>query len=196
VTTFGDVPKVTTVHSDYILPRSPKSAIYSEVIIPDLLDAISKLPEKSNYSVDDLGRASRGAAKTLLAKAYLYQGNFPQAASYALEVINSAQYGLELNFSDAFSLAGQNGTESVFELGSIGIENFENGGNQFANTQGVRGVPNKGWGFNRPSMTLINAYEANDVRKEASIIFQGETLDGVFIQGIRWCIHSRRCKYT
>lgn len=183
VRAFGDVPKVTTVHSDYTLPRSPRAEIYSEVIIPDLLDAISKLPEKSNYATDDLGRASRGAAKALLAKAYLYQGNFPQAASYALEVINSAQYGLEINFSDAFSLVGQNGTESVFELGAIGIENFDNGGNQFANTQGVRGIPNKGWGFNRPSMTLIKAYEASDVRKDASIIFQGETLDGIFIQG-------------
>jgi hypothetical protein len=183
VRAFGDVPKVTTVHSEYNLPRSPRAEIYNEVIIPDLLDAINRLPEKSNYAMSDLGRASRGAAKSLLAKVYLYQGNFNQAAIYALEVINSGQYDLEQNFGDAFSINGQNGIESIFELGAIGIENFDNGGNQFANTQGVRGVPNKGWGFNRPSMQLINAFEPDDVRKDATIIFLGETLDGVLIQG-------------
>jgi tetratricopeptide (TPR) repeat protein len=183
VRAFGGVPKVTTVHSDYSLSRSPASEIYNEIIVPDLLDAINRLPEKSNYAMSDLGRASRGAAKALLAKVYLYLGNYNQAATYALEVINSGQYDLELNFSDAFSINGQNGVESIFELGAIGIENFENGGNQFANTQGVRGIPNKGWGFNRPSMKLINAYEANDVRKDATVIFLGETLDGVLIQG-------------
>ncbi len=183
VRAFGDVPKVTQVHSTYTLARSPKSEIYNEIIIPDLHHAAIALPEKSQYSSADLGRATRGAAKALLAKAYLYLQNYQQAAQFAVEVINSGQYDLETDFRNAFSLAGQNGIESVFELGAIAIENFENGGNQFANTQGVRGVPNRGWGFNRPSMSLIHAYSGNDVRKDATIIFQGETLDGIYIEG-------------
>ncbi|MBC8047101.1 MAG: RagB/SusD family nutrient uptake outer membrane protein [Fimbriimonadaceae bacterium] len=184
VRAWGDVPKVTTVVADPDLPRSPKMEIYNEIIIPDLLEAINNLPEKNDYNSDDLGRATKGAAKTLLAKVYLYLKDYENASLYALEVINSAQYILESDFSNAFSLTGQFGIESIFEVGARPFEEGPLlGGNQFANTQGVRGVPNKGWGFNRPSLSLINSFAADDIRKDATIIFLGETIDGVFIQG-------------
>ena len=48
--------------------------------------------------------------------------------------------------------------------------------------QGVRGVPNLGWGFNRPSDELIKSYEAGDPRRQATIIYVGEVLpDGATI---------------
>jgi hypothetical protein len=144
-----------------------------------LLSAINDLPEKGEYATTEAGRATKGAAKSLLAKVYLFQNDFVNAEKYAMEVIASAQYDLELNFSDAFSLQGQFGVESVFELGA----EANSGGSQFANTQGVRGTPNRGWGFNRPSMELINFFEAGDVRKDATVIFLGETIDGVLIEG-------------
>ncbi len=42
--------------------------------------------------------------------------------------------------------------------------------------QGVRGVPNLGWGFNRPSDDLIAEYEPGDPRRQATIIYVGEVL--------------------
>ncbi|MBC8173847.1 MAG: RagB/SusD family nutrient uptake outer membrane protein [Chitinophagales bacterium] len=184
VRAWGDVPKVTTVVSDPDLPRSPKSEIYNEIIIPDLLEAINNLPEKSDYNSADLGRATKGAAKALLAKVYLYLDDYVNASLYALEVISSGQYSLEPDFSNAFSLAGQFGTESVFEVGARPFEEGPLlGGSQFANTQGVRGVPNKGWGFNRPSIDLMNSFETGDLRKDKTIIFLNETIDGVLIIG-------------
>lgn len=183
VRAFGDVPIVTEVHADYLLPRSPKSDIYNEVIIPDLQFAAANLPEKAQYAAADAGRATRGAAKAMLSKVYLQTHDYSQAEAFAMEVINSGQYSLNVNFADAFSLAGQNGVESVFEIGALPFEQTTLGGNQVANTQGVRGTPNRGWGFNRPSMSLINAYEGGDVRKDATVIFLGETLDGILIQG-------------
>ena len=183
VRAFGDVPKVTVVDAAFDAVRSPKSEIYDEIIIPDLIFAASTLPEKSQYNVEDLGRATRGAAKAILAKVYLYRGNWQEAANYALEVVNSGQYALEQNFTDAVSVVGQNGQESIFEIGALPFESTSEGGNQFANTQGVRGTPNRGWGFNRPSMSLINAFETGDTRKDASVIFLGDVLDGILILG-------------
>ncbi len=183
VRAWGDVPKVITLEPPQVMPRSPKSEIYNEIIIPDLMFAIDNLPEQNSYDPSDRGRASKGAARALLGKVYLYQKDFQNAEKYELEVINSGQYSLMPNFSDAFSLAGQFGSESVFELGALPFENNSQGGNQYANTQGVRGIPNKGWGFNRPSLALINSYEAGDLRKDATVIFLGETIDGVYIQG-------------
>ncbi len=183
VTAFGDVPLVTTANPADDLVRTSKTTIYNDVIISDLESCINILPEKSAQGDDDLGRVTKGAAKSLMAKVYLYQGNFEKAAEYSLEVINSGEYDLEPEFGKAFSIEDQFGVESIFEMGAIGDENFTNGGNQFANTQGVRGIPNKGWGFNRPSIDLMNSYETGDARKDATIIFLNETLDGVLIVG-------------
>jgi starch-binding outer membrane protein, SusD/RagB family len=179
VRAFGDLPKITQSSPALRVERSPKEEIYNELIIPDLLVAIDDLPERSEYDEDDAGRVTKGAARALLAKVYIFLGDFDNTEKYALEVINSGEYDLEENFSDAFSLAGQFGVESVFELGA----EPNSGGSQFANTQGVRGIPNRGWGFNRPSVELINFFEPNDVRKDATVIFLGETIDGVFITG-------------
>jgi hypothetical protein len=56
-------------------------------------------------------------------------------------------------------------------------------GNQYANTQGVRGTPNRGWGFNRPSINLRDSFEPGDPRMDQTIIFLGDTLDGIEILG-------------
>jgi starch-binding outer membrane protein, SusD/RagB family len=183
VRAFGDVPMVTTVNADYTLARTSASQIYNQVIIPDLIYAADILPEKAQYAAADKGRATKGAAKALLAKVHLYLGNWSQVVSYCNEIENSGQYDLEPSFNDVFGLQGQHGIESIFEIGALPDGDLIDGGNQFANTQGVRGTPNKGWGFNRPSMSLINAFEEGDVRKDASIIFLNEVLDGVLIQG-------------
>lgn len=183
VKAFGDVPKVTSLNPPNDLIRTDKDEIYEEVIIPDLLFAIEYLPEKDEYPSSDMGRATKGAANTVLADVYLFNNDFVNAELYALEVIQSLKYDLETDFSTAFSLEGEHGIESVLEIGTLPEENTTEGGNQYANTQGVRGVPNRGWGINRPSVDLINSFETNDERKDATIIFLGDVLDGITILG-------------
>ena len=180
VRAWGDVPLVTSTTPILGVERSTPDEIYS-LIEQDLLNAISGLPEKSDYAAADLGRATKGAAKGLLAKVYLFQNDFVNAEKYALEVINSGQYDLMPDFADANSKAGEFGAESVFEIGAIGFEGT--GGDQYGNVQGVRGTPNRGWGFNRPTLDLMDSFEDGDPREEKSIIFLGEVLDGVTIQG-------------
>lgn len=181
VRAWGGVPIVTSTVPQTV-SRASKEEVYT-FIEQDLLDAIPVLPEKSEYTSNDNGRATRGAAKALLAKVYLYEEKFTEAASYALEVINSGQYDLEADFDNANSQAGEHGDESVFEVGAYRNEGIENGGNQYANVQGVRGAPNRGWGFNRPTLNLRNAFESGDPRLEATVIFLGEEIDGITIAG-------------
>jgi len=182
VRAWGDVPLITTVEVPSGATRAPKGDIYN-LIINDLTSAIEVLPEKSEYAAADLGRATKGAAKALLGKVYLFNGDPVNAEKYLLEVINSSQYDLMPVFNDANSKAGEFGAESVFEVGAVGTEELVGGGAQYGNIQGVRGTPNRGWGFNRPSLDLMDAFEDNDPRKEATIIFLNEVIDDVTILG-------------
>ena len=138
---------------------------------------------KSEYGTNDLGRATSGAANALLARMYLYRSDFENAETYALAVINSIEYEYDLEpvFTDANGQNGEHGVESVFEIGAAATGGA--GGNQYANTQGVRGTPNRGWGFNRPTISLRDAFETDDPREEGTIIELGDVIDGITIQG-------------
>ena len=151
---FGDIPKVTSTSPERTLPRSNQLEIYNEIIIPDLVEASKTLPEKSDYTDGDLGRATKGAAKALLGRVYLFLGDFENCLKYSEEVINSGQYNLDPSFENVFSINGEHGSGSIFELGALPIGRGQ-GGNQYGNTQGVRGEPNWGWGFGRPSWDYI-----------------------------------------
>jgi hypothetical protein len=180
VRAFGCVPIVTTTTPALKIPRDSSDDVF-DLVEADLLAAVTDLPEKSAYGPADLGRASKGAAKAMLARMYLFRGDFVNAERYALEVINSNIYDLEPVFVDANGRNGEHGVESVFEIGAQEIEGAF--GNQYANTQGVRGTPNRGWGFNRPSVNLRASFESNDPRLKGTIIDLGDVLDGVTIVG-------------
>jgi tetratricopeptide (TPR) repeat protein len=182
VRAWGDVPLVTGTTPTLGLTRTDAAVVY-DLIVEDLTAAIEVLPEKSEYPAKDLGRATKGAARGILAKVYLFRNDFPNAEKYALEVINSAQYSLEPSFTDANSEAGEHGEESVFEIGAMRFENIDNGGSQYANVQGVRGTPNRGWGFNRPTLDLQDSFEEGDPRLDSTVIYLGEVLDGIKILG-------------
>lgn len=180
VKAWGDVPLVLSLNPPLQMVRSPKADIYNQ-IIEDLQSAIADLDEKSAQPSEEYGRATKGSARALLAKVYLFLGDFVNAEKYALEVITSNEYGLEPLFTDANGVLGEHGIESVFEIGAIGIEGT--GGNQFANVQGVRGTPNRGWGFNRPTPNLRASFESGDPRLKGTIIDLGDIIDGIEIKG-------------
>ncbi|MDD4085864.1 MAG: RagB/SusD family nutrient uptake outer membrane protein [Bacteroidales bacterium] len=180
VRAWGGVPIVTTTDPELKIPRATADDVYS-LIEEDLLFAADNLPSKGTYGANDFGRATTGAAKALLAKMYLFRKDFVNAEKYALEVIQSGQYDLEPNFADANGKNGEHGIESVFEIGAM--ENESALGDQYANTQGVRGTPNRGWGFNRPTLELRYSFEEGDPRKDLTIIDLGEEIDGILIQG-------------
>ena len=180
VRAWGGVPLVTALNPPMKLARASKEDVYKQ-IETDLLAAIADLTEKSDIPTAELGRATKGSAKALLAKVYLFKGDFVNAEKYAMEVVNSNQYNLEPVFTDANGVKGEHGIESVFEIGALGVE--ADAGNQYANVQGVRGTPNRGWGFNRPTPNLRSSFESGDPRLKGTIIDLNDTLDGVIIKG-------------
>ncbi|KGO94961.1 RagB/SusD family nutrient uptake outer membrane protein [Flavobacterium subsaxonicum] len=169
---FGDVP----LQHISLVERAPKADVYA-YIEADLLDAIDKLPLKSDYTSANLGRATKGAAQALLAKVYMYEQKWQQSYDMATTVISSGQYGLESDYAVLWRASSENGTESIFEVQARG-EVVAHGVQQYSETQGARGTSGWGWGFNTPSQNLLDAYNAEGdvVRRDATIIFAGETL--------------------
>ena len=179
---FGEVPLVTSTNPALGLSRAPVEDIYA-LIEADLTYASENLWLRSEYPAAELGRATKGAAQALFARYYLWRGDFVNAEAQAMAVINSNEYDLMPAYGDAHSEAGKQGVESVFEVGGVGEENVPIGGSEYGNVQGVRGFPNKGWGFNRPSEDLKAAFEGGDPRLDSTVLNVNEWADGILVTG-------------
>lgn len=169
---FGDIP---LQHVD-LTERAPQEEVY-DYIVSELELAAQDLPLKSQYSQENLGRVTQGAARAVLAKVHLYRENWSEALNYADQVIGSAEYGLHPNYEELWRESTENGIESIFEIQARG-ESPAHGIQQYSQTQGARGPSGWGWGFNTPTQDLVDAYdsEGDEIRKDATIIFAGETL--------------------
>ena len=168
---FGELPIIIeplAADDYYNQTRQPVEAVYAQ-IESDLLAAMQVLPQKSNYPAADLGRATKGAAAGILAKLYMVKKDYPKAIEACRSVIDSGQYELLTKYSDNFLRVGENGLESIFEICAAALPATiaGPGASPYNMIQGVRGVPNLGWGFNRPSDNLVSAYENGDPRREA-----------------------------
>lgn len=177
VRTFGAIPLVLTElkspEEGYAFGRESVETVYAQ-IIEDLQDAESKLPVI--YTGADIGRATSGAAKTLLGKVYLTNKQWGLAAAKLKEVIDNTgenRYMLLPNYGDLWKVTNENHRESIFEV------QFKKGGtgegspftNQFA-PRGSGVIVSKvgaGLGYNIPTQDMSDAYEANDLRKELSM---------------------------
>ena len=170
---FGDVPLILDPFPEtFEIPRSPTAEVYAQ-IEADFQAAADVLP--ASYPAVDAGRVTNGAARAMLAKVALTQEDFQTAADLAQEVINSGQYELLPSYSQIFTEAGENSSESIFEVQAAAFE-IGGGGSQYNEVQGVRSANNLGWGFNRPSDDLVASFEAGDPRRDATVLYVGEVL--------------------
>ncbi|RAV98173.1 RagB/SusD family nutrient uptake outer membrane protein [Pseudochryseolinea flava] len=155
---FGDAPiKVEpTIGTNGVnVPREPVSKVY-EQIIADLQFAETHLNE-TNIKV----RASKFAATALLARVYLYQGNYALAKAKATEVID-ADYEL-IDYAAVFS---DESAESIFEIDFTELNRNRIAEYNFPKTlNGRREVA--------PSSSIIDAYEEDDIRRDATIAYAG-----------------------
>lgn len=89
---FGDVPLRTKPETvNLAIARTSEAEVYSQ-IINDLEFAEANLP--GSYPANELGRATRWAASSLLADVYLTIGNYGDAAAKAKEVMDSGHFSL------------------------------------------------------------------------------------------------------
>jgi len=182
VKTFGAVPLITKTlnPNDYCQPRATTAACWAQ-IEKDLSEAAEVLPEKSAYGSSDMGRATKGAAHALLAKACIFQTKWSQALSSAAMVIDSKEYDLEPNYADNFKLSHQNGIESVYEIQHLYIPTSlygdQNEGQETSIYQGSRKATYfTGWGFDCPTQDFVNEFERNDPRLKATVVFNGDII--------------------
>lgn len=175
VRAFGDVPLRLTVPKDasgYNIPRTPKAEVYA-AIEQDLTDAAGVLPQ--TYTGADVGRATKGAALALHAKVAMYLAKWSDVKSLTEQVMGLG-YSLFPDFYQLFRTNNENCSESIFEIQcALILGNPDASNSQYSQVQGVRGVTGGGWGFNIPTQSLADAFEAGDPRKAATIIFRGVT---------------------
>ncbi|GAB3913473.1 RagB/SusD family nutrient uptake outer membrane protein [Larkinella knui] len=114
VNTYGPVPVNLEPKNPEALQveQSPVEDIYTRVIEADLAEAIKNLP--ATYTGADVGRATKGAATALLAKAYLYQKKWQLAAETAAQVKAIGNYELLPVYTQNFSQDFKNNKEAIF----------------------------------------------------------------------------------
>jgi tetratricopeptide (TPR) repeat protein len=193
---FGDVPLVTKVLSideSFKVPREKVSKIYDELIIPDLLDAEAKLP--ASYTGANIGRATKGAAKSLLGKVYLTLKDFTKAET-KLQEVTTLGYNLLPKYNDLFDyMKNEHHSEYIFDIEyEEGINegstfttqfslSFQGSGNLCNVLISAYGLPSStvGSGGDQgcPHDNLFNAYDPNDLRKGISVA-KGYTYNGVY----------------
>ncbi|WP_211323944.1 RagB/SusD family nutrient uptake outer membrane protein [Sediminitomix flava] len=100
---------------DFNKPFATKEEVTQSVIIPDLEFAKQHLPQVWD-SENDLGRATWGAATSLLGKVYLFGEEWTMAATQFKEVIDSQVYSLVPNTLDNFTDENEFNSESIFEV--------------------------------------------------------------------------------
>lgn len=171
---FGEVPllihEVSDPESAFADGRASIEEVYNQ-IINDAQGAIETLP--ASYSGNDLGRATKGAALTLLGEVYLTRKEYNLAVS-TLEQVTTLNYSLVANYGDNFNPATKNNAESVFSIQYDAALQTEasNFIFMFGPSNGkmeLTGFPGKLGGSNIPTPSIVNAYEEGDARKEESI---------------------------
>lgn len=167
---FGDVPLVTS--SDHtineVMPRTDRILI-KQKILEDLKSAKDLL--LPTYPTVEKIRANKWAAVALLARFYLYEGDWWNAEREATELINTGIYHLESR-ADRVFLA--NSTEAIFQIRPV-QKNYNT-------MEGNMLIP---LGNAKPSYTLTpslaGAFEPNDKRKTAWVT-SSKPIGGVVYQ--------------
>ena len=122
VQTWGDVHLTLeeTIGAQVTANKTSQATIYADAIIPDLLFAITNLPNtQSNY-----GRATKAAAQFLLGKVYLTRGyqSFAQSTDFAssetlfTNVIADYGFNLVASHKDLWDQSKQLNTEVIWAI--------------------------------------------------------------------------------
>lgn len=180
VRVWGGVPGVAgTTGVPIVLAPSrgiDDSAFPSRATLPDtyqqvkndLTQALALLPEDQSNNANTRGRATKSAARALLARVHLYLGEWAAAESRATEVISNPKFSLVTPFGTIFT--GDNTNESILE---IQFNAADQSGLRFWYAPGALG----GRGELAAHDAFYNSYAANDARRA---LFGFDAVVGVY----------------
>lgn len=170
---YGGVPLITetTNLNEFRNIRSSLGETY-ERVIGDFKTAEEYLPV-----ISEPGRATKFAAKSFLAKAYLQMSGEPLndpssaelAAMYARDVIDNGPYSLEPEYSDIFELEKEHGVEYIFSAEYISTDNE---GGQVATWDGPPGNWENTITYSicQAMPELYESYTEGDVRRDHNVV--------------------------
>lgn len=180
---WGGVPLKITESLDFnnvIQPKATVSEVY-DFITSELTVAATTLPVTyDGTSGNEVGRATKGAALALLGKALLQEGKNAEAVTALTAVVNLGIYSLLPDYADLWVPENKNTVESIYEI-QFNPANQTGSPYTSALTPPVEatnlGIAASGNAFAiRPTQDLLNAYEPDDKRKNASIAIDGTGL--------------------
>nr|WP_262909012.1 RagB/SusD family nutrient uptake outer membrane protein [Leeuwenhoekiella parthenopeia] len=120
---FGEIPYVTG--TNYVentnIAKSSEEAVF-EKLIQDLKMAKNLLPEA--YPSSERVRPNQAVATALLARVYLYSGDWDQAIAQASQVIENPLYKVDLPLSEVF-LKNSQAVLLQFSPGAEGANTYE-----------------------------------------------------------------------
>lgn len=154
VTIFGDVPLVTTplsIEEGHQVQRADAETIW-DFIEAELQESADVLPPE--YTGDDTGRITKGAALAFKARAMLYAGRYTEAHEAAEEVMGLG-YSLYPSYENLFSYAAENNDEVILDRQYIANDKANN-------LFGMLGNPAMGIGESNapvPTKEIVDAYE-------------------------------------
>lgn len=152
---YGEIPLHVKVETPDELqsPALPQARIYA-LITSDCISAANDLP--ASWTGLDQGRATKGAALSLLAKTCLFQQKWDSAALVAQQVEALNMYKLTPAFMDNFRSATKVNTEAVFSVWHVsGASPFQ--GNTLNQWMAPRTL--NGYGFFYPTQSLVSNFE-------------------------------------
>jgi hypothetical protein len=157
VNLYGNVPLITS--TDYkvngVKPRDTTTTVYN-AIINDLKQAKQLMAD--DYPSASRVRPNKAAATALLARVYLYTGQWDAAEKEATEVITNNRYELLKDLNTVF-LA--NSREAIWQLQAVNTASGRNTWEGFTATPATAtSTP-----LYRLDSTLVKAFEATDKRK-------------------------------
>ena len=195
---FGNVPFVT--EEDRVGAFQPERISRTDLfnyVESELIDLSNVL---SAAGTVDYGRATREAAKTLLAKVYLnaevYTGTsrYDDCRDYCEQVINSGAFQLDLDYQHLFLADNQNSSEVIFPVVYDGLYAQTWGGTTYLVCGALGGSMNAAdygvngkWGGLRSTSAFVNKFP--DTTEDSRFLFyrDGQELEitnlGTFTQG-------------
>lgn len=176
---FDHVPYVTEQNTTELYPTNEGTddQVWN-LIIDDFKFALSVLPPKNTGA--NIGRATAGAAQTMLAKAYLTRAGKPwnKAENWALaaeetnKIMNNTAYGygLHASYDNVFTLANEHAQEYVF---SLELESGMGLGKDFPTFTGIRSgnqLRLDGWSSLVAEKKFIDSMDPADKRRSKTFV--------------------------
>lgn len=112
---FGDVPLITqtlNIEESKQVTRTPSEQVW-DFVESELTGIVEQLP--AEYSGNDKGRITKGAALSMKARAMLYAGRWDKAAAAAKAVMDLNLYSLYPSYENLFSYSAENSSEVILD---------------------------------------------------------------------------------